>query len=172
MEALRYSGKSISIIRLELASSSNIALMINALSGLASAFTILFLFWTITHLAKRFVVKTDLPNTAHFIAIFGSGIVGALAYTFSDTFWFSAVEGELYSMPAKNPRINVVLEHPLYKQVQFLSRKDGVSMSAKVRELLKEIIETQEDIFLSEIASERETRWKDSEAIPHPEVWS
>ena len=75
-------------------------------------------------------------------------------------------------MPAKNPRINVVLENPLYKQVQFLARKDGVSMSAKVRELLKEIIETQEDIFLSEIASERETRWKDSEAISHNEVWS
>ncbi|MBW2336947.1 MAG: toxin-antitoxin system, antitoxin component, partial [Deltaproteobacteria bacterium] len=52
-------------------------------------------------------------------------------------------------MPAKNPRINVVLENPLYKQVQFLARQDGVSMSAKVRELLKEIIETQEDIFLS-----------------------
>jgi predicted DNA-binding protein len=75
-------------------------------------------------------------------------------------------------MPAKNPRINVVLENPLYKQVQFLARQDGVSMSAKVRELLKEIIETQEDIFLSEIASERETRWKDSEAIPHKEIWS
>jgi predicted DNA-binding protein len=78
----------------------------------------------------------------------------------------------LDSMPAKNPRINVVLEDPLYKQVQFLARKDGVSMSAKVRELLKEIIETQEDIYLSEIALERETRWKDAEAIPHTEVWS
>ncbi len=75
-------------------------------------------------------------------------------------------------MPAKNPRINVVLEDPLYKKVQFLARKDGVSMSAKVRELLKEIIETQEDIFLSEIASKRETRWKDSEAIPHRDIWS
>ena len=75
-------------------------------------------------------------------------------------------------MPAKNPRINVVLEDPLYKQVQFLAQKDGVSMSAKVRELLKEIIETQEDIFLTEIASEREAGWKDSEAIPHNEIWS
>ena len=60
-------------------------------------------------------------------------------------------------MPAKNPRINVVLENPLYKQVQFLAKKDGVSMSAKVRELLKEIIETQEDIFLAELASTRDT---------------
>jgi len=75
-------------------------------------------------------------------------------------------------MPAKNPRINVVLEDPLYKQVQYLAQKDGVSMSAKVRELLKEIIETQEDIFLAEIASEREAGWRDSEAIPHNEVWS
>ena len=74
-------------------------------------------------------------------------------------------------MPAKNPRINVVLENPLYKQVQFLAKKDGVSMSAKVRELLKEIIETQEDIFLAELASIRDTEWKDSEAIPHNEVW-
>ena len=74
-------------------------------------------------------------------------------------------------MPAKNPRINVVLENPLYKQVQLLAKKDGVSMSAKVRELLKEIIETQEDIFLAEFASTRDTEWKDSEAIPHNEVW-
>jgi predicted DNA-binding protein len=74
-------------------------------------------------------------------------------------------------MPAKNPRINVVLEDPLYKQVQFLAQKDGVSMSAKVRELLKEIIETQEDIYLAEIASEREAGWKSSKAIPHNEVW-
>lgn len=75
-------------------------------------------------------------------------------------------------MPAKNPRINVVLEDPLYKQVQFLAQKDGVSMSAKVRELLREIIETQEDIYLAEIASEREAGWNDSKAIPHNEVWS
>lgn len=75
-------------------------------------------------------------------------------------------------MPAKNPRINVVLEDPLYKQVQFLAQKDGVSMSAKVRELLKEIIETQEDIYLAEIASKREAGWKDSKAISHNEVWS
>ena len=75
-------------------------------------------------------------------------------------------------MPAKNPRINVVLEPPLYKQVQFLAQKDGVSMSAKVRELLKEIIEAQEDIFLAKIASEREARWNDTEAIPHKELWS
>ena len=82
------------------------------------------------------------------------------------------LKGKSEHMPAKNPRINVVLEDPLYKQVQFLAQKDGMSMSAKVRELLKEIIETQEDIHLAEIASAREAGWKDSESIPHKKVWS
>ncbi|MDR1860401.1 MAG: DUF2723 domain-containing protein [Bacteroidales bacterium] len=75
---------------------AHVALMINTLSGLASAFTILFLFWTITHLARK-LVGTDTPTVAQTIAILGSGMVGALAYTFSDTFWFSAVEGEVYA---------------------------------------------------------------------------
>lgn len=76
----------------------HVALMVNALSGLASSFTILFLFWTITHLVKRMLVKEgEEATTAEKIAILGSGIVGALAYTFSDTFWFSAVEGEVYA---------------------------------------------------------------------------
>jgi predicted DNA-binding protein len=75
-------------------------------------------------------------------------------------------------MPAKNPRINVVLEEPLYKQVQFLAKKDGVSMSMKVRELLREILETQEDIFLAKIAQERESNWKNSDILSHEELWS
>ncbi len=75
-----------------------VALMINALSGLASAFTILFLFWTITHLVKRMSLKKgEEPTLADTIVILGSGALGALAYTFSDTFWFSAVEGEVYA---------------------------------------------------------------------------
>ena len=74
-----------------------VAKMVNALSALASAFTILFLFWTITHLARKAITKNDEISTGSIIAIIGSGLVGALAYTFSDTFWFSAVEGEVYA---------------------------------------------------------------------------
>ncbi|MBN2215126.1 MAG: DUF2723 domain-containing protein [Bacteroidales bacterium] len=76
---------------------SKVAVMVNALSGLVSAFTILFLFWTITHLARKIVARDGEYTTGKIIAIIGSGVVGAMAYTFSDTFWFSAVEGEVYS---------------------------------------------------------------------------
>ncbi|HAQ21265.1 MAG TPA: hypothetical protein DCR40_18850 [Prolixibacteraceae bacterium] len=78
-------------------SPANAAVMINAMSGLASAFTILFLFWTITHLAKKLIKPEGGYTMGQTIAILGSGVVGALAYTFSDTFWFSAVEGEVYA---------------------------------------------------------------------------
>ena len=78
---------------------SQIAKMVNFMSALASAFTILFLFWTITALAKKVVLKTSKElTTGSSIAILGSGLVGALAYTFSDSFWFSAVEAEVYAM--------------------------------------------------------------------------
>jgi len=76
---------------------SQAAKMINSLSALASSFTILFLFWTITHLARKILIKGDDYSTGTLIAVMASGIVGALAYTFSDTFWFSAVEGEVYA---------------------------------------------------------------------------
>lgn len=72
--------------------------MVNIFSALCSAATILFLFWTITHLAKKIACKDgEVPSLAQSIAILGSGMVGALAYAFSDTFWFSAVEGEVYA---------------------------------------------------------------------------
>ena len=74
---------------------SHVAMCVNALSALASAFTILFLFWTITALAKK-LVSADMTLWQS-IGILGAGAVGALAYTFSDTFWFSAVEGEVYA---------------------------------------------------------------------------
>jgi len=75
-----------------------VPLMMNAMSALASAFTILFLFWTITHFAKKMVAPTTELSLPQLIAIMGSGFVGGLAYTFSDSFWFSAVEAEVYGM--------------------------------------------------------------------------
>ncbi len=78
---------------------THIAKMVNFMSGLSSAFTILFLFWTITILAKKMLLKKGKKlKNAQAIAIFGSGVVGALTYTFSDSFWFSAVEAEVYAM--------------------------------------------------------------------------
>lgn len=77
--------------------SASAAKMVNSLSALASAFTIMFLFWTITHLAKKLVSTDNEVSFGQTIAIIASGMVGALAYTFSDTFWFSAVEGEVYA---------------------------------------------------------------------------
>jgi len=78
----------------------NAAKAVNIMSALSSGFTILFLFWTITHFARRIVnVKTsDILTSSQAWAIMGAGVVGALAYTFSDSFWYSAVEGEVYAM--------------------------------------------------------------------------
>ncbi len=78
---------------------TKVALMVNSMSALLSAATILLLFWTITHLVKRLTVKDDAEEVSlvQMLVIFGSGICGALAYTWSDTFWFSAVEGEVYA---------------------------------------------------------------------------
>ena len=71
--------------------------MVNLISALMSAFTILFLFWTITHLAKKLLAGKGEVAGDQLISIMGAGLVGALAYTFSDSFWFSAVEGEVYA---------------------------------------------------------------------------
>ncbi|HVZ25816.1 MAG TPA: DUF2723 domain-containing protein [Sediminibacterium sp.] len=78
----------------------NAAKAVNIMSALASGFTILFLFWTITHFARK-MLKLDINaelNTSQLWTIMGAGIVGAFAYTFSDSFWYSAVEGEVYAM--------------------------------------------------------------------------
>ena len=73
---------------------------VNIMSALASAFTILFLFWTITHFARKIMgLKTsETLTTSQLISVMGAGVVGALAYTFSDSFWYSAVEGEVYAL--------------------------------------------------------------------------
>lgn len=76
---------------------SKVAMMVNLMSALLSATCILFLFWTITHLAKKLISKQEEPDMWNKILILGAGAVGALAYTWSDTFWFSAVEGEVYA---------------------------------------------------------------------------
>ncbi len=77
---------------------TKVAATINVLSASASAFTILFLFWTLTHLVRKFFASDKTNSPVTMITIFGSALVGSLAYTFSDSFWFSAVEAEVYSM--------------------------------------------------------------------------
>ena len=78
---------------------SEVAVAINIMSALCSSFTILFLFWTITAFGRKLFLNNENEiELGQLIAVLGSGIVGALAYTFSDSFWFSAVEGEVYAM--------------------------------------------------------------------------
>jgi tetratricopeptide (TPR) repeat protein len=77
---------------------SEVAVAINILSSICSSFTILFLFWTITAFGRKLFFKDNNYEIGRIYAVLGSGIVGALAYTFSDSFWFSAVEGEVYAM--------------------------------------------------------------------------
>jgi hypothetical protein len=75
-----------------------VAIMLNSMSALASAFTILFLFWSITHLMRKYFGKKNNELTlSEAIVTLGCGMIGALAYTFSDSFWFSAVEAEVYA---------------------------------------------------------------------------
>src|SRR3954466_6396698 len=75
---------------------------VNIMNAIASGATILFLFWTITHFARKIALGSSNNNneltTRRLISIMGAGIVGALAYTFTDSFWYSAVEGEVYAM--------------------------------------------------------------------------
>ncbi len=77
---------------------SRVAFMVNMMSALSSSLTILFLFWTLTMLAKKLALRKGEMTEGKMIAIFGSAVVGSLAYSFSDSFWFSAVEGEVYAM--------------------------------------------------------------------------
>lgn len=77
---------------------AGIAKSINVMSALASGFTIMFLFWSITHLARKVFKKAEEADLGQTLAVIGAGLAGALAYTFTDSFWFSAVEAEVYAL--------------------------------------------------------------------------
>ena len=81
------------------AAPESVAVWINALSAISSSLTILFMFWSLTLLIKKIILSQQKELTCgNQIAIFASAAIGSLAYTFSDSFWFSAVEGEVYAM--------------------------------------------------------------------------
>ena len=75
-------------------------------------------------------------------------------------------------MPLKNPRINVVLEKPLYSAIEKLANRDGVSLSLKVRDLVKEALEIEEDIALATLAEKREKTLDRTKTLKHHEVWA
>ena len=74
-------------------------------------------------------------------------------------------------MPTKNPRVNVVLEKPLYESVRRLAKKDDVSLSLKIRDLVREALEAEEDAALAEFAEEREKSFRRFRALTHKQVW-
>ena len=74
-------------------------------------------------------------------------------------------------MRAKNPRINVVLEKPLYESVRRLAANEEISLSLKIRDLVKEALDAQEDLALAEFAEEREKSFRRSRALTHKQVW-
>ncbi len=74
-----------------------VPIMVNAFSAITSAFAVLFTFWTITAIARKLVIKNNEADMSEIITVMAAGVVGALAFTFTDSFWFSAVEGEVYA---------------------------------------------------------------------------
>jgi hypothetical protein len=74
-------------------------------------------------------------------------------------------------MPAKNPRINVVLEKPMYEAIKRIAKKEGISISLKARDLLREALEVEEDRLLEDIAREREKTFTRKSALTHEEIW-
>jgi hypothetical protein len=78
---------------------------------------------------------------------------------------------EVDKMPTKNPRVNVVLERPLYETLRRVAKRDGVSLSLKVRDLVREALEASEDVVLDKLAQERERSFGRTKALTHKEVW-
>lgn len=122
-----------------------VPVMINSMSALASAFTILFLFWTITHFAKKMIAPDGEITLPRLIAIMGSGLVGSFAYTFSDTFWFSAVEAEVYASSSFFTAIvfwaickweNVADEPHSNRWIIFIAYLTGLSIGVHLLNLL------------------------------------
>lgn len=74
-------------------------------------------------------------------------------------------------MPSSNPRINVVLEKPVYENIERLAKRDGVSMSMKVRDMVKGALDVEEDIALATIAEKREKTYRRAKALTHDDVW-
>jgi hypothetical protein len=74
-------------------------------------------------------------------------------------------------MPGKNRRVNVVLEKPLYNSLRRLAAKEEISLSLKIRDLIKDALETQEDIVLAEVAEERDKAFRRSRGLRHKQVW-
>jgi hypothetical protein len=74
-------------------------------------------------------------------------------------------------VPTKNPRVNVVLEKPLYANIERLAKRDGVSLSLKVRDLVKEALEMEEDIALAQFADSRDKTFSRKKSLRHDEVW-
>ena len=75
-------------------------------------------------------------------------------------------------MPAKNPRISVILDESLFNQIAHIAKRDGVSLSLKARDLLKEALEIQEDIILTQLGEDREKTFNHSNALGHEETWA
>lgn len=75
-------------------------------------------------------------------------------------------------MPTKNPRINIVLEKPLYNAIKKIAKKEGISISLKARDFIREALETHEDVVLDEIAGKREKTLSKQKALSHEDVWS
>jgi hypothetical protein len=84
---------------------------------------------------------------------------------------FDTLRPEVMAVPTKNPRVNVVLEQPLYDLVLSWARRDGISLSLKVRDVLKAAAEAEEDAMLAECAEKRERTFSRRKALSHAQVW-